>query len=486
MAKSDLQQTIGGYRIIEKIGEGGMAEIYKAQQAALRRPVVIKKLKDPNREIVARFKKEALLSAGFSQENVLSIYDFIYHGRSYYLVMEYVDGEDLRSLLDRRAPFPVTIAVLIALEIARGLEYTHNQNIIHRDIKPGNVLISRDGKVKLIDFGVAKDDGDSKLTMTGLIVGTPAYMSPEQAHGDPLNPQSDIYALGILLYEMLTGIKPFYGSNNTEILAKIIKGRYTAAPVLNPEIPRKVQHIIRKALHRDRRRRFKTASAMIHELEKTLPWQVRSRKKIILSRFLETAGNEAGQTTDETLKMQMAEKASARGWKTWRFLLAAAFLALSFTTIQRFHTTQMGYVLLRNHGKAVEAEMDGTPLNTDRDVFVSGPYLKGFHELVTRDVLSNATYISRFYLPAGDTTAVDVRFPGNVQSSLVRFELEPANARLFVDGHRIENSSVPLQLTPGWHQLRIRLNGTDRINENRFFRPAESYTFHFDLTPSNP
>ncbi len=480
MAKNTPQQTIGGYRIIEKIGEGGMAEIYKAQQAALRRPVVIKKLKDPNREIVARFKKEALLSAGFNQENVLSIYDFIYHGRSYYLVMEYVDGEDLRSLLDRHAPFPVTIAVLIALEIARGLEYTHNQNIIHRDIKPGNVLISRDGKVKLIDFGVAKDSYDTKLTMTGLIVGTPAYMSPEQAHGDPLNPQSDIYALGILLYEMLTGIKPFYGSNNTEILAKIIKGRYTSAPLLNPEIPRKVQRIIRKALHRERRRRFKTASAMIHALEKTLPWQYRSRKKTLLSRFLETAGTEDSVTTDETLKMQMAESVSARGWKIWRMLLAAAFVAVSFTTLQRFHATQMGYIKLNNYGKVVETVLDGKNLNSDRAVFISGPYLKGEHEIIARDILSNATYINRFYLPHGDTVSIDFNFPGNIQSSSVRFEIKPEQARLFVDGHIIEKPAIPLQLAPGWHQLRIRYAGKDLLNEKRFFRPAESYIFRYN------
>lgn len=485
MSKNEKNTIISGYRIIEKIGEGGMAEIYTAQQAALRRMVVIKKLKDPNREIVARFKKEALLSAGFSQENVLSIYDFIYHGRSYYLVMEYVDGEDLHTLLDRHSPFPIDIAILIILEIARGLEYTHNQNIIHRDIKPGNILISKEGKVKLIDFGVAKDDNDSKLTMTGLIVGTPAYMSPEQAHGDPLTPQSDLYALGILLYEMLTGLKPFYGSNNTEILAKIIKGRYTAAPVLNPEIPRRIQRIIRKSLHRDRRRRYKTATAMIHDLEKTLPWQHRGRKKIILARFLEQLENTPAVTTDETLKMSMAENASGKGWQSWRVLLLLSFILVSFSTLQRFHKTQMGYLRLEHSSTNLEVEVDGHPVSIRHSGALIGPYLKGTHEITARDILNNATYIRRFTLAPSDTAEVRLQFPGNMQSSSTRFEIAAPGAQLYIDDLHIENSSQTLQMAPGWHHIRISRGDRPLVDEQRFFRPAESYTFIYDFS-TNP
>ncbi len=481
MSKNEKNTVISGYRIIEKIGEGGMAEIYTARQAALRRMVVIKKLKDPNREIVARFKKEALLSAGFSQENVLSIYDFIYHGRSYYLVMEYVDGDDLRTLLDRHSPFPIDIAILIVLEIARGLEYTHNQNIIHRDIKPGNILISKEGKVKLIDFGVAKDDDDSKLTMTGLIVGTPAYMSPEQAHGDRLTPQSDLYALGILLYEMLTGLKPFYGSNNTEILAKIIKGRYTAAPVLNPEIPGKIQRIIRKSLHRDRRRRYKTATAMIHDLEKTLPWQHRGRKKIILARFLEQLENSPAVTTDETLKMSMAENASGKGWHGWRLLLLVAFVLVSFSTLQRFHETQMGYLRLRHSSSNLEVELDGTAIVPNHSGAVTGPYLKGMHEITARDILSNATYVRRFTLLPADTAEIQLQFPGNMVNSTTRFHITGPGTQLYIDEQLIENSSQSLQLAPGWHHILIRRGDRALLDEQRFFRPAESYTFFYDF-----
>ncbi|HHE55508.1 MAG TPA: serine/threonine protein kinase, partial [Caldithrix abyssi] len=183
-------EYIGTYKLVEKIGEGGMAYIYKALQPSLKRSVVIKKLKDPNKEIIRRFKKEALLSASFHHENLVSIYDFIYSNRSYYLVMEHVDGENLQTVIEHLSPIPANIAMLIALDIARGLEYTHTRNIIHRDIKPSNILISYDGNVKIIDFGIARDDLSTRLTLTGMIVGTPAYMSPEQANGDSLTPKS--------------------------------------------------------------------------------------------------------------------------------------------------------------------------------------------------------------------------------------------------------------------------------------------------------
>jgi len=225
-----------------------MAIIYKANQPNLRRDVVIKKLKDPNKEIIERFKKEAFVTASFSHENVLSIYDFIYYGRSYYLVMEYVDGDDLRKIIDYMSPVPPVIAALIIRDVANGLVYTHSKNIIHRDIKPSNLLISHQGEVKLIDFGVAKDEAPSKLTMTGMIVGTPSYMSPEQANGDRISGQSDIYSLGVLLFEMITGYKPFIGDTNTEILMNIVRGKYPSPRKYNRDLPLRLVRIVKKCI----------------------------------------------------------------------------------------------------------------------------------------------------------------------------------------------------------------------------------------------
>jgi serine/threonine-protein kinase len=259
-------EKVGSFKVIEKIGEGGMAIIYKASQPSLNRTVVIKKLKDPNNEIIERFKKEALVSASLSQENVLSIYDFIYHGRSYFLIMEYVDGYDLHDILDYMSPLSPIISALLIREIAKGLEYTHNKNVIHRDIKPSNILISKDGDVKLIDFGVAKDEAPSKLTITGMIIGTPSYMSPEQANGEKINHQSDIYSLGVLFYEILTGFKPYSGDTNTEIFAKISKGKFASPMKYRSDIPLKLTKVIKKCLHKNRDKRYKNATELIRDI----------------------------------------------------------------------------------------------------------------------------------------------------------------------------------------------------------------------------
>jgi serine/threonine-protein kinase len=326
---------VGSFRLIEKIGEGGMAIIYKAIQPSLKRTVVIKRLKDPNREIIERFKKEAFVSASFSQENVLAIYDFIYANKSYYLVMEFVDGHDLRDIIDFSAPLPPSVAALIIREVAKGIEYTHNKSVIHRDIKPSNILISHHGEIKLIDFGVAKDETPSKLTLTGMIVGTPSYMSPEQANGDPLGPQSDIYSLGVLLYEMLTGVKPFLGDTNTEVLMKIVKGKFPSPKKYNREIPWRLVQIVKKAMRRDTDKRYLNASEFIRDLDQFIPWKVQTEKKDIISQFLRKYETDSLKSSEETFSAPRMYPASTK--KFWYGAAAVVILFLLATfQIHRF------------------------------------------------------------------------------------------------------------------------------------------------------
>lgn len=313
-------EYIGTYKLVEKIGEGGMAYIYKALQPSLKRSVVIKKLKDPNKEIIRRFKKEALLSASFHHENLVSIYDFIYSNRSYYLVMEHVDGENLQTVIEHLSPIPANIAMLIALDIARGLEYTHTRNIIHRDIKPSNILISYDGNVKIIDFGIARDDLSTRLTLTGMIVGTPAYMSPEQANGDSLTPKSDLFSLGVLLYEMVTGLKPFEGNNQSEVLNKIIRGKFLAPERINPTIPHKLRRIIKKCLQHNLNKRYQSATELINDLERAIHWQVRNQRKKILTRFLNRLDKNQPSTT-QTLIQEMIKNTSRLKWTLLQLII---------------------------------------------------------------------------------------------------------------------------------------------------------------------
>jgi serine/threonine protein kinase len=482
MTTLENEEKIGSYKILNKIGEGGMAEIYKALQPALKRNVVIKKLKDPNREIIARFKKEALLSASFTQENLVAIYDFLYTNRAYYLVMEHVDGEDLRTLIDHMFPLPVHVAVLIIMEIAHGLEYTHNQGIIHRDIKPSNILISHEGSVKLIDFGVAKDDTNVRLTLTGLIVGTPSYMSPEQAHGDPLSPQSDLYALGILLYEMLTGLKPFYGSNNTEILAKVTRGNYTPPKRINPEISWKLQRVIRKLLKKEKHRRYRNAAALIHALEKCVPWQVRSKKKDVIARFLDALDKTNVMTTDDTLKSALLDKSSSLGWNSLRYSIAASLLLCGFFLFKQFSKKELGYIQLSNPVQKMELKIDNhikRAVTTKSKLL--GPYLQGSHYVEVSDPIANSTFVARTLVSADDTAQVEVKLPQNPGSSGLHISTFPANADVLINGRIMGAEGEVIELSPGWHDIEIRKNGYIAVQDRRFLRAAEFYTMEYSL-----
>ena len=483
MAELKANDYISDYKILTKYNEGGMALIYKALQPSLKRTVIIKKLKDPNREIIRRFKKEALISASFHQENLVAIYDFLYIDRAYYLIMEFVDGEDLRTVIDHMSPVPPYLAALIILGIARGLEYTHARNIIHRDIKPSNILLSYGGDVKLIDFGVAKDDVSTRLTVTGLIVGTPAYMSPEQANGDPLTARSDLFSLGILLYEMLTGVKPFMGENNTEILAKIVRNRYVPAQRINPRIPYRLRHIIKKSLNRDPGRRYRNATELIHDLELFIPWQLRSKRKEILAEFLGKLDKTRSNTFSETINLSLYS--GKRLW-IWRILQGglaiAALYLVAFLSFQ-FHRNQLGYLKIVSDENPAAIRVDShRSLPLAASATVIGPFLKGEHRVEISDSSAQRLYISRVRIQAADTLLLR---PGFAQLSApvqISILTTPSAAEVFVDGYPLGFSPLHnLPIEPGKHSIEIKKEGYNGIKERPILTAAKAYTFYYPL-----
>ena len=238
----DLEGKIIGnrYEMIEKIGNGGMATVYKAKDLTLKRNVAIKVLKDEfttDNEFIRRFNIEAQSAASLTHPNIVSIYDVGSEGNIYYIVMELIQGKTLKQIIDEDGVLPWKWSLNIAIQIASALETAHKNNIIHRDIKPHNIIITEDGIAKVTDFGIAKAVSNSTITAFGTTIGSVHYFSPEHARGGFTDAKSDLYSLGIVMYEMLTGRVPFDADTPVSIALKHMQEKPVEPIKLNPSIP---------------------------------------------------------------------------------------------------------------------------------------------------------------------------------------------------------------------------------------------------------
>jgi eukaryotic-like serine/threonine-protein kinase len=268
-----MLERIGNCQIVEEVASGGMAVVYRAVQDTLGRVVAIKALKSSvatEEQIVTRFEREARSLANLQHENIIHVYDFHREQGSLFIVMEYVQGIDLYDLLDRCGRLPYDVAALIAMQVGRALDYVHYRGIVHRDVKPANIMLSRAGGVKVMDFGIARDKSFDDLTEAGTGIGTPAYMSPEQILGEKLDARSDIFSLGIVLYQMLTGRKPFVEDEQRSALHKIRLEKHVRCRKLNPDIPRELERIVDKCLRKQPRDRWRSAQHVVMALERFL------------------------------------------------------------------------------------------------------------------------------------------------------------------------------------------------------------------------
>jgi len=267
------KKKVGKYAIERQIAKGSAAIIYLAKQDSLGRKLVIKELLPQysfNEKIISRFKREARVVSQLSHDAIVHVYDYWVRGNSYYIAMEYVQGQTLQQILQTVRFVPVHIAAIIIYQICRGLQHAHAQGIVHRDMKPANIIISDSGQVKILDFGIAHFQYDENLTSLGAVIGTYNYMSPEQALGKKVTPASDIFSLGILFYELLTGFKPFAKDEKGEVLEKIVHKRARSPGKLNPGIPRSFNRIIRKCFRKKPQRRFQDTEKIKSRLEKFL------------------------------------------------------------------------------------------------------------------------------------------------------------------------------------------------------------------------
>ncbi|WP_440110789.1 Stk1 family PASTA domain-containing Ser/Thr kinase [Paenibacillus sp. QZ-Y1] len=276
-------QLGGRYEVIERVGGGGMALVYKAQDLLLNRNVAIKVLRQQfvhDEEFIRRFRREAQSAASLSHPNVVSVYDVGQEDDVHYIVMEYVEGKNLNEIIKERAPLQVDEAVRIASQIADALDHAHHNQIIHRDIKPHNILIGRNGRVKVTDFGIARAVTSTTITQTGSVVGSVHYFSPEHAKGIVTGEKSDLYSLGIVIYQMLTGQLPFLGESPISVALKHLQEEFDEPRKFNPLIPQSVENVILKSMRKNPQERYQSAKEMQTDLETCLMPERRNETKI--------------------------------------------------------------------------------------------------------------------------------------------------------------------------------------------------------------
>lgn len=308
MAGTDPQRrnltTFGKYTLIDRIAVGGMAEIFLARQAGLEgfeKTIVLKRIRphlSKQANFVKMFLNEAKLAAQLNHPNIVQIYDLGKISESYFIAMEYIFGRDMRRIIPKAdslgIPFPMVYALKIASSVCEGLYYAHQKtdlygnalNIVHRDVTPENIFVSFDGTVKVLDFGIAKAANQIEQTQAGEIKGKLSYMSPEQCMGKGLDNRSDIFSLGVVLYEWVTGFKLFTGDSEVAVLKSITDGKIYAPSYFKADIPDKVEHILMRALEKDRDKRYQTAWEMQYDIDQFLSQYEFTPSNIHLSNFL--------------------------------------------------------------------------------------------------------------------------------------------------------------------------------------------------------
>jgi len=271
-----MERTVRGFKLLEVIARGGMAVVYKAVQTSVDRIVAVKELHQhlvQDAEFIDRFKREATAAANLHHENIIIIHDYGAEERngqitSYIIAMEYVEGKSLKDLLEGGKKLPIPVALNIFVQICRGLEHAHNRGVVHRDIKPANILLANDGYVKIADFGLAHSSHLPSMTVTGATLGTPAYMSPEQAAGNrKIDARADIFSLGVVMYEMLTGIKPFLGETYPATITRILTHNPEPVTKVNPAVPPELGQIIDRCIVKDVDKRYPSVTDILKELQ---------------------------------------------------------------------------------------------------------------------------------------------------------------------------------------------------------------------------
>ncbi len=308
---------------VKIIATGGMSQVFRARQPALDRYIVVKKLKEEllaHPETLERFRREAKALASVLHQNVAHVYDFVENGRESYILMEYIDGVDVSQLVEKVGHLPPEICAAILLGVAKGVSYLHAHHLIHRDVKPSNIRLTTRGEVKLMDFGIVMNIENQGLTRPGMMVGSPSYLSPEQVLGDPISPKADVFLLGICLYEMLTGSRPFKEEGGETVFQRIRESKYVPPREMNSAIPPALERIVRKCLQKNPDKRYEGVKNLIVDLEHTLGPEKSSHTEDLILKYLDEEALLVPSIPYHPIEIQ------GPSWKPW--FAAAAVMAV--------------------------------------------------------------------------------------------------------------------------------------------------------------
>ncbi|MCB0416393.1 MAG: serine/threonine protein kinase [Bdellovibrionales bacterium] len=301
---------------IQHLADGGMSHIYRARQPSLDRYIVIKQLKRSFREdpeLVNRFRREAKCLATVLHQNVAHVYGFVESTADMYILMEYISGVDLSTVLKKIGALPPEVAAAITLGLARGLHCLHARQLIHRDVKPSNIRLTTRGEVKLMDLGIVLDVAESSLTRPGILMGSPSYLTPEQILGDGVSARSDVFQLGICLYEMLCGSRPFQDNGQQTVFHRIREAEYTSLRKMNRSIPRDLERIVDRCLQKSPDARFSDVQKVIRALEVYLGPLATAHTQDVILKFLD---HEALVTPTVPIT-HIEEMRPRQTWWTW-------------------------------------------------------------------------------------------------------------------------------------------------------------------------
>jgi predicted Ser/Thr protein kinase len=343
---SDPVARIGKYQIIAQVGEGAMGVVYRAMDSVLNRHVAIKVMSEgiaQDAGLRERFLREAQAAGSLQHPNVVTIYDFGEVDGHLFIAMEFIEGADLEHLLTHKAPLTLAAKLDIVIDVLNGLSYAHRRGIIHRDIKPANIRVDQDGHARIMDFGVARL-ATSNLTSTGVMLGTPNYMAPEQITGGLLTPAVDLFAVGAMLYEFLTDVKPFPGDTLHSVLFKIVSDPPPDVGEVRPELPRQLTDIVTMALAKDPANRYKSAVEMANALSAV-------RATLGTQRLSKTVSQRV--SIDKALRAQHESEARKVAARRWRIVAGSAAALVVVVAI--------GAVLLRRQTQASPASGATSP-----------------------------------------------------------------------------------------------------------------------------